>query len=380
MVIMNMQNLEKLLSIPNSQISQVLKLSLHGLEATLKQANLEYQNDPGNEICEQLISEIQQLLNPAPVPEPTPIITPEISTINKSQSSELQLAKLKKIFETDLELRFYLGYAPLKSQNDADLWREIHRQLLRVPEDLATVWKKRCLEIAQKAGATEDKINLEHFPFIRDEVIYPGLNGTVQAKGLCLSKRDFFKSEIAENYQSEESQLLAGFLLLYQKFIEIEPNLHHALKSVFSFDVVSLSSQPEQKQMYLDALRDRLQRTQKAIENTDPLLILRAWLDIDEAIHSLVFLPPSERYSWWGKLQQESRRILKKIANQAIQSGNEIKIKQLSGLYSDIFTYTKDDLQLDHGGTPGEVLACLRLYAKIGEDEIPGRVIFRSLR
>lgn len=375
MVIMNMQNLEKLLSIQNSHISQVLKMSLYGLEATLKQANSEYANDPGNELCEQVISEIHQLLHPAPVPEVKKIKQSDSSSLNK-----LKLFELKQSFETDLELRFYLGYVPLQGENDSDLWAEIHRQILRLPEDLGTVWKKRCLEIAQKVGATEDKMNLEHFPFIRDEVIYPGLSGTVQAKGLCLSKRDFFKSEIAEKYQSEELQLLAGFLLLYQKFIDLDPNLHHAFKSVFSFDIVSLSSQPEQKQLYLEAFGDRLQRTQKALENTDPLVILRAWLDIDEAIHSLVFLPPAERYSWWGKLQQESRRILKKLANQAIEAGNEIKFKQLSGLYSDVCSYTKDDLQLDYGGTPGEVLACLRLYVKIEQEEIPGRVIFRTLR
>ncbi|MFM6154972.1 MAG: hypothetical protein ACKPE3_18570, partial [Sphaerospermopsis kisseleviana] len=210
-------------------------------------------------------------------------------------------------------------------QNDGDLWNEIHRKLLRVPEDLATNWKKRALEMAQKVGATEDYINIEQFPFVRDEIIYPGLNGTVQAKGLCLSKKAFFKSEIAPLYNSEDLQLLAGFLLLYTKFIEIDPDLHHALKSVFSFDVVSLKSQPEQRQLYLEALSDRLQRTQKTEENTDPIINLRAWIDMDEAVHSLVFVPPAERYSWWGKLQQESRRILKKVANKAIKAGHDVK-------------------------------------------------------
>ena len=87
---------------------------------------------------------------------------------------------------------------------------------------------------------------------------------------------------------------------------------------------------------YIDALSDRFQRIQKAEENTDPLLNLRAWIDMDEAIHSLVFVPPAERYSWWGKLQQESRRILKKVADKAIKAGNEVRIRQLSGLYADI--------------------------------------------
>ena len=66
------------------------------------------------------------------------------------------------------------------------------------------------------------------------------------------------------------------------------------------------------------------------------------------------------------------------MADQATKAGNNIKIKQLSGLYADICQYTKDDLQQEDGGTPGEVLSCLRLYAKINEEEYPGRVIYRA--
>ncbi|MFM2063012.1 MAG: hypothetical protein RLZZ507_2682 [Cyanobacteriota bacterium] len=374
------QHLQQLLATENSQISQLLKLHLYGLEAILNQAQIEYLNDPGNDLCEKVILEIHNLLQPQLIPENIETVEPvENVVIDESQPDQL-LNELREVFHTDLELNFYLGDTPLQSQNDADLWNEIHRKLLRVPEDLATSWRKYALEMAKKIGATEDYVNLVHLPFVRDEIIYPGLNGTIQARGLCLSKKALLKSDIGQLYNSEDLHLLAGFLLLYTKFIEIEPDLHHALKSVFSFDVVSLHSQPEQRQLYLQTLSDRLQRTQKTEENTDPIYNLRAWLDIDEAIHSLVFLPPAERYSWWGKLQQESRRIIKKVANKAIKAGYDVRIRQLSGLYADICAYSKDDLQLEHGGTPGEVLTCLRLYARINQEENPGRVLFRSLR
>ncbi|WP_413172781.1 hypothetical protein [Anabaena azotica] len=362
-----MQHLQKLLATENSQLSQILRFSLYGLEATLNQAQIEYPQDPGNQLCEQVLEELNTLLNH------TPVTSIDID-------DEPKLIQLRDTFNSDLELNFYLGDTPLQSQNDNDLWNEIHRKLLRVPEDLATSWRKRALDMVQKVGATEDYVNLYHLPFIRDEIIYPGLNGAVQARGLCLSKKAFLKSDIAQIYNSEYVHLLAGFMLLYIKLIEIEPDLHHALKSVFSFDVVSLDSQPEQCHLYIEALSDRLQRIQKYEENTDPILNLRAWIDMDEAIHSLVFVPPAERYSWWGKLQQESRRILKKVADKAIQAGHDVKIRQLSGLYADICAYSKDDLQLDCGGTPGEVLTCLRLYTKINQEQSPGRVIFRSLR
>jgi hypothetical protein len=167
---------------------------------------------------------------------------------------------------------------------------------------------------------------------------------------------------------------------LYPQLIELEPDLHHALKSVFSFDVISLSGKPEQRTLYLEALSDRFHRVQKAEAGADPVATLRAWIDLDEAIHSLVFVPPAERYSWWGKLQQESRRGLKRVVEQAMGAGYDVRIKQLSGLYADICALSKDDLQLDCGGNPGEVLTCLRVYTRINQEESPGRVIFRSLR
>ncbi len=294
--------------------------------------------------------------------------------------NNLKLSHLREAFDSDPELNYYLGNSPLQSQTDSDLWNEIQRKLLRLPEDLATSWQQRTLALAQEAGAREDNSALYQLPFFRDEIIYPGLSGTIQAKGLCLSQKALLNSEIIQNNASGNLYLLAGFLLICIKFIEIDPDLHHALKSVFGFDVISLDSKPEQRNHYIDALGDRFGRTQKAEENADQLLILRAWIDMDEAIHSLVFVPPVERYSWWGKLQQESRRILKKVADNANESGYEVRIRQLSGLYADICALSKDDLQLDCGGVPGEVLTCLRVYARINQEEYPGRVIFRSSR
>jgi len=68
------------------------------------------------------------------------------------------------------------------------------------------------------------------------------------------------------------------------------------------------------------------------------------------------------------------------VVEQAMGAGYDVRIKQLSGLYADICALSKDDLQLDCGGNPGEVLTCLRVYTRINQEESPGRVIFRSLR
>lgn len=369
-----MQHLRQLLEIENSELARLLRFSLYGLEAALHQALTELPQDPGAEVCAELLQEIQSLLKP-PQPE-----IDEKKLIIIQSSDESKLNHLRDAFDSDSELSLYLGNSPLQSQTDFELWNEIHRKLLRIPEDLATFWRQRALDLAQEVGAMEDSTNLNPLPFIRDEIIYPGLSGSVQIPGLCLSQKLLLNSEFFQPKNSEDLQLLTGFLLLYLKFIEIDPDLHHALKSVFSFDIISLHSKLEQRTQYIEALTDRFNRTQKTEESSEQLSILRAWIDIDEAIHSLVFVPPAERYSWWGKLQQESRRILKKVADKANQAGHNIRIRQLSGLYADICAFSKDDLQLDCGGIPGEVLTCLRVYARINQEESPGRVIFRSLR
>jgi hypothetical protein len=365
-----MQHLRQLLETENSQLANLLRYSLHGLETVLNQARTELPQDPGAEICAELLQEIHNLLQPVHKKE----------TLIVPSSDELKLNHLREVWNSDSELSLYLGNSLLQSQTDAELWNEIHRKLLRIPDDLAAFWQQRALDLAQEIGAIEDNFNLYQLPFIRDEIVYPGLKGSVNIQGLCLSQKALLNSKLAQNIDSEDLQLITSFLNLYLKFIEIEPDLHHALKSIFSFDILPLNSKPEQQHQYIEALTDRFHRTQKAEENHDILAIVRAWIDIDEAIHSLVFIPPVERYSWWGKLQQKSRRTLKKVADKANKSGHNVRIRQLSGLYADICAFSKDDLQLNCGGIPGEVLTCLRVYARINQEESPGRVIFRSLR
>jgi len=357
-----MQHLYQLLATKNSELARLLRYGLYGLEASLKKAQAEFPQDPGAKVCDEVLQELRYLLQPEK--QAVAII---------QQPDEFKLNHLREAFDSDSELGLYLGDSLLQSHTDADLWNEIHRKLLRVPEDLAQIWRQRALDLAQEMGAMENNEYVYHLPFIRNEIIYPGLSGSVNVQGLCLSQKAFFQNNVIQNYASEE-------LLLWCKFIEIEPDLHHALKSVFSFDFVPLHSQPDQQNQYIDALVDRFQRTKKAEEIAEPLLTLRAWIDMDEAINSLVFVPPSERYSWWGKLQQESRRALKKVADRATNAGYEVRIRQLTGIYADICAFSKDDLQLDCGGIPGEVLTCLRVYARINQEEIPGRVIFRSSR
>lgn len=395
-----MQHLHKLLQLDNSQLAQILRFGLHGLRGYLQAALKEFPSDPGAGNCQDLLRELDDLLQPAP-----PSAPPLVSVYHNSKNTEknpniiiarqdetvsisdifqpvtLKLSRLRDAFVSDKKLATYLGKVELKSTTDSDLWDEIQRKLLRVPESLAKSWRERALELAAEAGAREEKSqeSLVKLPFHRDEVIYPALTGGVRAEGLCLSANTPMEARVAVDVKEGDIYLLASVVSACLKFIEREPNLHHAFKSVDSFGVRSLDSKSE-RDKYTGALTDRFRRARAAEGNPDPAVTLRSWLDLDEAVHSLVFLPPVERYSWWGKLQQESRRTLDKVVEKARNAGCDVWLRQLWGPYADVCKFSKNDLELDSGGIPGEVVACLRVYARIGQEELPGRVLFRSLR
>ncbi len=364
---------------------------MHGLQASLKVALAESASDPGASACADVLSELEQLLAPASPQKPPNenILSPanndypwdnvfEPAPQAKPAGSRL-LDSLRDAFVSDAELRSYLGDFQLQSSTDSDLWGEIQRKLLRVPETLAKSWRERALALAQEAGATPDSSFCLKLPFSRDEILYPGLTGTVGALGLCLSASVPNDPRIAKGSLDGDLSFLADVVSVCLKFIELEPSLHHAFKRVYRFGVKSLNS-PEEQSKYMAALTDCFRRYRETEANPDPVLALRHRLDLDEAINSLVFLPPAERDSWWGKLQLESRRTLKHVAERARNPNCNVRLLQLSGLYADVCNLSKDDLELDSGGIPGEVVTCLRVYARIGQEELPGRVLFRSLR
>jgi hypothetical protein len=382
-----MQHLSKLLKIDDSNLAWVLRLGLHGLRTQLQEALKIATIDPGSSACQELLRELDILLEVASqqksLSSETVLSTEDSSSwedvlepVTSELKGELKLKQIGEALLSDRELSNYIGDYQFLSTNDADLWNQMQRLLLRVPEKVAHAWQERILTEASQVGATEDKPHLS-LPFTRKECIYPGLTGKIKATGLCLSDQVDFDPRLTMERYDGEIDLLAGVVCICLKFIELDSSLHHALKSVDRFGVRSLNDERE-KSKYVTALIDRFRRVQTTADHVDPVVVLRARLDLDEAIHSLVYLPCADRYSWWGKLQQEARRTLDQVVEKTRDAGYHVQIRPLWGTYADIFNWSKDDLQLDIGGVRGEVSACLRVYAKINDEVLPGRVLFRS--
>lgn len=412
-----MQHFKRLLEKDDSLIALVLRLGLSGLRTQLQEALNLSTADPGQDACQELLRELDLLLtanspNQASAKSlpislfPTPPISPndESSKVRAltsasgreppednsswedvlepaapSTTGELKLRHISEALLSARELSNYIGQYQFKSTNDNGLWNEMQLLLLRVPEREANTWRERILRLANEVGASEDNRSVRQLPFTRKEYLYSGLTGSIKASGLRLSDQANFDPQLMIETRDGELGFLAGVVSTYLKFIDEldKSNLHHALKSVDRFGVRSLNSETERSK-YEKALRERFRRLQVTAD-ADPAITLRAALDLDEALHSLVYLPPAERYSWWGKLQQEARRTLEHWADKARHAGYQVQIRPLWGVYADICTLSRDNLQLESGGVPGEVSACLRVYAKINDEILPGRVLFRAL-
>lgn len=368
-----MEQFSKLLTTENSRLAWVLKLGLSGLQTQLQEALKATEGDAGSETCQELLKQLDILLNQQTGSNSTPL-----QDVLEPVDAELKLKPVAEMLENDQEIAKYLNPDEFRSTKDADLWNEIQRFLLRIPEKSSKVWRDRILKFTTEIGASEDKLPRKVLPFSRSELIYPGLTGTLQTTGLCLSDRIPISTQIITSKSHSDLYFLAGILSTCLKFIQFDPSLHHALKSVDRFGIRPLNSSNERTK-YVIALLERFRRVQATAENTDPITTLKARIDFDEAIHSLVYLPSCDRYSWWGKLQQETRRTLDTSVEKARLAGYQVQIRPLWGTYADIYTCSKDDLQLDIGGISGEVSACLRVYAKINDEILPGRVLFRGI-
>jgi nucleotide-binding universal stress UspA family protein len=372
-----MPNLNKLLNTKNSKLAWLLRLKLLGLQTELQEALKTEVSDPGSDACQELLQELNVILESQTQSNNTEEIPTWEDVLEPVSSQDTQL-KLKPITQTLLshkQLSQYIGEYQFYANDDAQLWNEMQRLLLRVPEKLADKLRSQLIKQVIRLGAGEDKFSLQQLPFPTPEHIYSGLKGNIQAHGLCLSNTINFDERLQTQRSGTELDILAAIVSICLQFIEKDPHLHHALRSVDRFGIRSLNSVDKPK--YIAALIERYYRV-KVTFNTDLIVSLRARLDLDEAIHSLTYLPCVDRFSWWGKLQQEARRTLETVAQQARQAGISVQIRPLWGTYADVYPFSKDDLQVDAGGIPGEVSACLRVYAKINDEILPGRVLFRS--
>ena len=341
---MNKDQLQRLVALESS-LARDVKLALLDLAGALTQAIENKPNDLATNDCKELLKDLKQILfhtpridspqfsssNDPPFIHPTqplnlqdvlepvsksssrfeqsafferslpdPSETPQSHEPSPSHPSNLKLNELRQNIISDATLKPYLlepgaQSIHLPTTSDTELWQAIQLLCLRLPERLAQLWQQQVLITAEAVSAVKETSGaLGHLiPSNHDDgESFPGLTGTITAPGLYFSSKATSKALASEDW-TKEVQPLSRIVSTLLKLVELDSqHLHHALKSIDIFGVRSLQSLPERLK-YTNALVDRLCRVQTAENQGDVLSIFQARLDLDEAIHSLVYLPPS---------------------------------------------------------------------------------------
>jgi hypothetical protein len=370
-----------LLALPDGRASQALRWGLCGLRASLQAALEEAPDTPGEAELRGLLGELDSLLEGARAasglvlpPDEPPDARRAAGREDEPPRSSPRLLPLARTVAADPRLRGELDRSPIRQGSDENIWTDVQRLLLRVPAGLAEEWRRRSLKQAEQAGGQPDEPHTAIVPLARDEVIYLGLSGDVRAAGLRSAAGAALDPRVAAP-ADDGLRFLAGVTSTCLWFIEHDPHLGHCLKNVFRFGVSPLTG--DQRDRYVAELLRLWERVRAGAAGLEWKERLKAHLDLDEALHSLVYQPPAAPDSWWGRLQSQARDALFQARDRAAQAGCTVHLQLLGGSFADINRLAPDSLQVDYG-VPGEVSVCLRVWARIDGEELKGRVLFRS--
>jgi hypothetical protein len=379
------ESLTLLLARPDSQTSHALRWGLLGLQASLQAVLEEVPQDPGCGQLRALLAELEPLLDRSS-PPPSPVLPPEATGNLAPEGTAVTVANLPRLLPLARAVALAghfqaeLKRSPIPDDSDDEIWNGVQRLLLRVPPHLAEEWRHRSQEFAEQAGGRLDEWAAVALPLPRDEAIYPGVTGTIRAAGLRSAPTATLDPRIGT--PAADLQILACVTSTCLWFVDHDPHLYHCLKSVFRFGIAPLTG--EQRERYVAELLRLWERVRTAATGVQANASgqqlkehLKALLDLDEALHSLVYQPLAAPDSWWARLLGQAREALFLVRDRAIQSGCTVHLQLLGGTFANINRLAPDSLQVDFG-VPGEVSACLRVWARIDGEELKGRVLYRS--
>jgi len=291
----------------------------------------------------------------------------------------LRLVELRDQFHADGRLRPSLGTPALTETTDAGLWVELQRALLRVPEPLAREWKAEAVKLARKVGCepVESGPSVEVVAGPSDELLWPGLSGAVEVRGLRTSTSVPLPVELRVEGADLLDRPLAAIVAVAMSLARRDPKIRHALRKIDDSREVPLI-EGDQCERFLREFVDRFCKSAGSVQR--PVEHLRHRIDLDEALHSLLFSPVAVENSWWGKLQRRERNSLREVETEARKLVKPVSIRELIGEYNEEIrsnTRGSNDLQVDGGGKSGHVVICLRLFARIGNETLVGRVLYR---
>ncbi|MGE3284672.1 MAG: hypothetical protein AB7J32_01060 [Pseudonocardia sp.] len=274
--------------------------------------------------------------------------------------------ELATAFTADPEVAVWIGATAVLHRDAGESWRRLWLALLRLPPELAERWRARARPLA-----TGERPPRWQEVAGQDAVLVEPAFGVA---GLRESKDASGPPDVpALPGPWTELGRLAGTVLT---LAGLDPALHHALESRQSRDVAALVEPAHLADLHRDLLR-RL--TYLAGAEAGSRAALRELSMVDEALCSVVHVPPAHPDSWWGALGRRSRAILSGAAADLRARGADVEVRVVPpGDYSAQERWIgRNNVACSVPGRPaGQILACLRVYLRLGADEYPARVVY----
>jgi hypothetical protein len=367
-----------------SEIARTARSGLIGLVASLEDAVDRCPQDEGREPAMALITQLREILAAWPARRGPVTAAPAAP----DPGPDRRLSTLAAAFARDPAAAEYLDEQSLAALTEPSaggdaVWRALHLCLLRLPGPVAESWRAKLAAFAIPAGAGAPAWRT--LPGEREMTLVPaGPRGAARTEGIRTSVDGQVPDEVlaalgvtgAEGGDGRPGAAeLARLSALVLHLTELDDNLVVCLESVLYMG--SRRMDDKYRQLYQADLLGRLR--EYARRDPGSASGLEALIEIDEAVNSLTHRPPAVAGSWWAQVRQQSRRMVERAAAALKEAGADVEVLPLSLRYRDVRDFTADNNVVSRsGGKPGDVLACLRLWTRIGDQTIPGRVMYRA--
>jgi hypothetical protein len=345
-----MSSIPKLLNTEASKLAAVLRYGLMGLRAALDAAGLDHPGDPGAAACREVVAELDDLVGQLST---TPVAAKE-NPLDTTTRELLTLSSAPKWLPgQDAELP------------PAVLWQRLHLATLRLPD--SDKWRQAVTRAPVQAGDTAwntlpgkcETLLVPPFEETAGWRTAPGgkIDDEVRDQlGITAQPVDPHRAELAElattllAMTTMDTELLVGLESVQYKGLG---RLDETLRTAYRQDL-------------LDRLAAYGRTAYGSPESFEALLL------VDEALHSLLHIPPAAPGSWWAKLQEQARAVVFR----AQRDHTGVQIQLLAQPYREARAMTGgNDVRARHDGS-GVVLRCLRLWAEVNGKRLPGRVVY----
>jgi hypothetical protein len=368
----------------DSVLATVLRGGLIGLRAALQDAADRDSRDPGTAASQEVLDWLDDLLSDSQRGRATRSqaeaasarLPPAWSAFLDSLTKNPQVARQ---FDPDT-IRTWQTRSAESDAGSADLWRAMQLRLLRLPEPLARRLRGELWDIAAQPPSADPWLEVgPEEP--GGEILLASFDGN--GAGVRTAADPQLDDEVLDSLGDlrgsagslpAEATELAQICSAMLAVSSVDDDLWLCLESLQFTRSVRLDEDGRRR------LRREVAGRLRQFARYPPgsAEAVRALLAVDEAVHAVVHLPVAARGSWWDRLWHRSRVLVEQQAARACEAGQKVEVRPLILGYQDIKGQTANDVAVDIGGQPGDVLACLRMYGRIAGQELPGRVLYRA--